>query len=811
MSYLHKIIRIRWAWLLAALIFTLINTTAVRADPPADDSPTALQQQLDELKQKVTQTTSDKELAELGDQNQSILTRANDLQSKLQDALVPVATQLNVLGPKPAAGVQETDEVVARRKALTSQKNLLDKQTEQVTAVQSSAQQLALQITSIRRNTLREQLSLNTNSILSEAFWQPILHRSPYDDRRIKRFSQQVSEAVNEAFSPPYVTVSVICLLLALALPLFRKWLEDPITRATVRWVPEGRLIRSFYTLVLVLANVLLLGTASGLFIFTFLRLPDLADSLRQFLLDWFRLCLFTAFLLGLGRALISKRKPSWRLARFSDGVAAAMNPFPRIVAGIMFLFGSLEIINATIGTSVATSVAASGMTALSLMICALVIIARVNAARTKESVQGDDNHHSPLHGVVYLLIVVFAVLELGALLTGYISLARYLAYKMIWVCLVLTSAFFLVRFWGDMCDTIFMPENRVGKLFQRFLKLQERHLSIMGTLLSGVGRLSIIFVALISLFEGSFGNTSPADLLRRALGLWSGEELGRLNIVPANLLNSLLVLIISIYCLRHLRRWLVEILLPLTKMDGGMQASLITLMTNIGYVVIIMATLATLGVKWSNLAWIVSALSVGIGFGLQEIVKNFISGLILLTERPVRVGDLVSISGIEGDIKKISVRATEIQLSDRSTVIVPNSQFISQNVRNVTMGNSLGVVSITLTYPLNIDPVMIRELLLDIYHANESLLDSPQPSVTFTQLGSDGYTLSVTGYVPSPRMIGGTKSELLFEILHQLREKDIHISVPQTVLLQPAEDFELIKTPDSPVDAKPSPERGRE
>ncbi|MFP3449237.1 mechanosensitive ion channel family protein, partial [Pseudomonas sp. SIMBA_067] len=88
-----------------------------------------------------------------------------------------------------------------------------------------------------------------------------------------------------------------------------------------------------------------------------------------------------------------------------------------------------------------------------------------------------------------------------------------------------------------------------------------------------------------------------------------------------------------------------------------------------------------------NKLAWIVSALSVGIGFGLQEIVKNFISGLILLTERPVKVGDLVSISGIEGDIRRINVRATEIQLGDKSTVIVPNSQFISQNVRNATMG----------------------------------------------------------------------------------------------------------------------------
>src|ERR1700758_4094135 len=140
-----------------------------------------------------------------------------------------------------------------------------------------------------------------------------------------------------------------------------------------------------------------------------------------------------------------------------------------------------------------------------------------------------------------------------------------------------------------------------------------------------------------------------------------------------------------------------------------GSTLSMLTLIANIGYVLVVLQTLSMLGVRWHNLAWIVSALSVGIGFGLQEIVKNFISGLILLAERPVKVGDMISIAGIEGDIRRISVRATEIQLSDRSTVIVPNSQLISQNVRNVTMGNTTqGVATLVLTFALDIDPEQV-------------------------------------------------------------------------------------------------------
>nr|GEZ40270.1 hypothetical protein [Tanacetum cinerariifolium] len=107
----------------------------------------------------------------------------------------------------------------------------------------------------------------------------------------------------------------------------------------------------------------------------------------------------------------------------------------------------------------------------------------------------------------------------------------------------------------------------------------------------------------------------------------------------------------------------------------------------------------------------------------------NFISGLILLTERPVKVGDWVSLAGVEGDIRRINVRATEIQMSDRSTVIVPNSQFITQNVRNVTMGNALGVVGVSLTLPLETDVLKIRELLLQAFTEHEAILDTPAPS----------------------------------------------------------------------------------
>ena len=117
------------------------------------------------------------------------------------------------------------------------------------------------------------------------------------------------------------------------------------------------------------------------------------------------------------------------------------------------------------------------------------------------------------------------------------------------------------------------------------------------------------------------------------------------------------------------------------------MRSSVTTLLGYAGGIVVVAFALSALGIGIERIAWVASALSVGIGFGLQAIVQNFVSGLILLAERPVKVGDWVALGDVEGDIRRINVRATEIQMGDRSTVIVPNSEFITKTVRNMTLG----------------------------------------------------------------------------------------------------------------------------
>ncbi|WP_067569286.1 mechanosensitive ion channel family protein [Candidatus Mikella endobia] len=200
------------------------------------------------------------------------------------------------------------------------------------------------------------------------------------------------------------------------------------------------------------------------------------------------------------------------------------------------------------------------------------------------------------------------------------------------------------------------------------------------------------------------------------------------------------------------------------------------TLFIHIGYMLILLLILSILGIQWNNLSWIFSALTVGISFILQEIVKNYISGIILLIEKPIKIGDFISINGIEGDIRCINVRATEIQLEDQSIVIIPNYQLISQNVRNATINNIQGIVTIVLTFSLENNLEKVCLLLLEIYKKHKEIQITPIPFINLNQLTSSGIELSITGFVKNPRIVNSIKNELIFEILNMIRSNEFKL-----------------------------------
>lgn len=762
-----------------------------------------MQKILDKIKGQVSGETNDAQLSQLNDMALELSGNADTLGQALIPQRQQLLAQLAVLGPAPKAdsGVKETPEVTRKRNTLENQKAKLDEQIKQAEAIKGGALNLSAQIVNLRRDNLKTQLALNSGSIFGPRFWAPLFGAQQMDGDKLANFRDELVDTAALAWEPGWRLGTLLWLAAAVVIAtLGRRYGEEFLAWISIHQLPEGRLRRSFLAAAIALTTLAAVVLAFNFIDQAFTRRAEVSDDVQDFVDRLVQLSVFCGLIAGLGRAFLSTRRPSWRLPAISNEVAQALKPFPPLTATLVFIFQTVEALNSSVGTSVGTTILANGMTALLVGATALSISFRSSRVRRRMVQEGQaPEAKSTLVGLIQMAITLVGLGILLSLIIGYVTLARFLSYELVWIGIVCGAFYFLSHLVVDGCETLLSVSNPTGKRIQSSLNIDERHLSQAAALLSALGKTILLLFAAVAVLNGTFGTSTPIELLQKAVEFWGGKGLESLNIVPAHLVNALLCMAIGIYVLRSVRRWLDNDFLPKTTMDTGMRVSLVTLFSNIGYVLVILLTLSTMGVQWNKLAWIVSALSVGIGFGLQEIVKNFISGLILLTERPVKVGDLVSISGIEGDIRRINVRATEIQLGDKSTVIVPNSQLISQNVRNATMGNAQGVVTITLTFPLDIDPVQVREILLGVYRENERILDTPEPSVSFKDLTPQGIVLSVTGNVATQRQIAGAKSDLLFDILTRLRKEGIVLSRPQTMIIEQKNGEMVVKAPPQP------------
>jgi small-conductance mechanosensitive channel len=249
--------------------------------------------------------------------------------------------------------------------------------------------------------------------------------------------------------------------------------------------------------------------------------------------------------------------------------------------------------------------------------------------------------------------------------------------------------------------------------------------------------------------------------------------------------LGHIFYLLVSVSVLVIASRWLMRLvvnkLLKNTDMEKGMLQSVATLVRFgilvLGFIVIFQSA----GIDLSSLSILAGALGVGIGFGLQNITNNFISGLIILFERPIKVGDRIEVGDIAGDVISINARATTIITNDNISVIVPNSEFISGTVINWSHSDR----NVRFLFPVGVsykeDPEKVKKILLEVADKNQYVLKSPPPTVMFDEFGDSSLTFYLgvwtSTHIEKPRVL---KSELYFEIFKKFTEHNIEIPFPQ-------------------------------
>ena len=268
-------------------------------------------------------------------------------------------------------------------------------------------------------------------------------------------------------------------------------------------------------------------------------------------------------------------------------------------------------------------------------------------------------------------------------------------------------------------------------------------------------------------------------------LGGWladaaEGVRIGSYRFSVTDLLFAALVFAALLVATRWLQRILETRVFPQTRLDAGMRNSLKTTVGYAGLLVAVAAGISTAGIDLSNLAIIAGALSVGIGFGLQNIVNNFVSGLILLVERPVKVGDWIVVGEHQGYVQRINVRATEIRTFRRSSVIIPNSELLSSALVNWTHKDAMARVDVAVGVSYHSDVERVRETLLEIAGAHPEVARRPEPFVLFTAFGDSALDFDLRCFVPQAGEVFRIATELRFEIVRRFRERGIEIPFPQ-------------------------------
>jgi small-conductance mechanosensitive channel len=472
--------------------------------------------------------------------------------------------------------------------------------------------------------------------------------------------------------------------------------------------------------------------------------------------------------------SVLAPDDPARRLVSFD--VATSQWVFSHLVWGgrVLGAFIVLRSLHRTIGAPEVVDAAAKMLFAV--IIGALLVHLLTGRRETEEEEAG-----RRIPGVRLLAWIAVAAIG-AALLTGYASFGSFIAGRVVFTITLIATLYLLLIVTDAVINRTLSADTPGGRKFARQLGIEPRRIGLIGKLTSGIVRALFVLV-ILGLALGRW-EVAASDLFEAIKNVTLGIRIGDFTISFGAVFGAILLFLIVVGFTRLVQRWLEKEVMPYTAIEPSLQLSIVTILGYVGFIVALVSALGEIGIDPQKIALVAGALSVGIGFGLQSIVSNFVSGLILLAERPIRVGDQIVVKGDEGFVRRISVRATEIETFDKASVIIPNSELITGVVKNWTHANTLGRINIRINVAYDADPEQVIEVLKACVTGHPAVLKQPPPAVLLTEFGATALTFDIFCIVPNLSDRGGIKSEIQIAILKAFRAAGIELSPPQDVRL---------------------------
>ncbi len=707
--------------------------------------------------------------------------RINELEQLLIDKGVELSprfsqikTRMDQLGPVPTeADPPEPAVVSEERTALAEERAIINQLLGILEEQAVRAKSMLDSMSEARRELFANELSRRydiTNAFGTELY-ADILDQ--YGDIQ-NRFSSWLN--FTWRFKQGSVLSAVLGMLVLLLASFWgaRRTFSDWIYRDPAAAEPTyfERLTTGFwYTILPTIVCWLFLFFTWGLFHSLGVLRGDIGDILQTLLIAFAVIFLVWR----LAEAVFAPRMPNWRLLNVSDRAARPLKVFVIVMVMVAAWDYVTGQINQIIGTSVPITVARS-LLASFIVGLMFLLIAFLRPFLSATGDAGERARRWPLP-VKITLFLIGAVLVLTAL-AGYIGFARFMAQQIVVTGAALATIYLGYRTAHTISEERSLAGTRLGNRLANEYQLSETTIDQIG-LVAGIALMACVVIVGIPVLALLWGFRWP-EVKSLAVSLFTDIQIGSISLSITSIFAGIVLFVVGLFVTRRFQRWLDGNVMARSGVEPGARNSIKTAIGYVGVAVAALLGVSAAGLELSQLALVAGALSLGIGFGLQNIVSNFVSGLILLAERPFKSGDIIEAGGYTGTVQNIKVRATEIETFDKKTLILPNSELINSSVINWVHRTTLGRVEIPVGVSYDSDPKQVYDLLLEVANDHPRILSNPEPFVEFADFGDSSLDFILRGYLADIGFGLPVRTELRMAIFERFKAAGIEIPFPQ-------------------------------